>query len=184
MVSESVKKQMAVEKALQQYNHRKLDPGKTWEENLGPVGKWVIQVGEHTLFLNPFNSHWMYFDYIHGSWEKSGYRAGEGFFFLDDKGEFSYQKSPDPKVIPPLHLGMTEEAEGLLPFREREQEFLDLSVRRLEGSLDERSFREEVYKLRLQDQAGVWWQVREEDGGWFRWNGSQWERAVPGQDVE
>lgn len=177
-----IKKQIALEKLLHEYSSRKLDPYKTWEENLGPAESWFIKVGDHTLFLNPFNSHWMHYDSIHGSWEKSGVRAGEGLFDVDEKGEIVYQESPNPEVIPALQLDIPVEAEELQPFWEKEKEFLALSIRREEGSLDEGSFREEVHKLRLQDREGVWWQMREEDGGWLRWDGSRWVPAVPWQE--
>ena len=40
------------------------------------------------------------------------------------------------------------------------------------------AFQDEVAKLRLQDTAGVWWQV-DPQGEWQKWDGTRWASAVP-----
>ncbi len=35
-------------------------------------------------------------------------------------------------------------------------------------------FRTELDKLRFQDENGVWWSLRADDGVWQSWNGSIW----------
>ena len=53
------------------------------------------------------------------------------------------------------------------------------------GTLAAKEFAERVYKLRLKDEQGIWWQVRPEDGGWFIWDGSSWvPAALPGTKTQ
>lgn len=34
-------------------------------------------------------------------------------------------------------------------------------------------------QLRVQDDQGIWWQMRPEDGAWLRWNGISWDAVLP-----
>lgn len=60
---------------------------------------------------------------------------------------------------------------------EVEKKFRDLRERYITRSLSRERFQEEALKLRLQDDAGTWWQVLPSDGSWVRWDGARW---IPG----
>lgn len=59
-------------------------------------------------------------------------------------------------------------------FPEAEQIYLNLKNQLLSGVISQQEFRSRVNELRVLDATGVWWQIREEDGGWLRWTGTAW----------
>ena len=59
-------------------------------------------------------------------------------------------------------------------FPEAEQIYLNLKNQLLSGVISQQEFRNRVNELRVLDVNGVWWQIREEDGGWLRWTGTAW----------
>ncbi|MCW5942254.1 MAG: hypothetical protein KIS66_08475 [Fimbriimonadaceae bacterium] len=48
-----------------------------------------------------------------------------------------------------------------------------------QGAMTPEAFAERVGKLRVTDEAGAWWQINPETGGWVRWNGQAWIPAEP-----
>jgi hypothetical protein len=47
------------------------------------------------------------------------------------------------------------------------------------GQISAPEFAAEVNRLRVQDDAGVWWQPDPGGQGWLRWDGTQWQPGVP-----
>jgi len=60
-------------------------------------------------------------------------------------------------------------------FTEAESRYRTLKILRDSGQILSAEFTSRVHELRLQDIGGVWWQIREQDGRWLRWNGLAWE---------
>ena len=74
------------------------------------------------------------------------------------------------------------EVQGLFPvslFARTHSTYSDLAQLKSSGRIGENEFKEAVARLRLEDAAGVWWQVRAEDGAWLRWDGTAWVEGVP-----
>jgi hypothetical protein len=65
------------------------------------------------------------------------------------------------------------------PFRAVHRQYLFLRAHFDRGGISGEAFTEEVNRLRLQDQSGVWWQIRETDGGWLKWDGAAWVEGKP-----
>ena len=63
-----------------------------------------------------------------------------------------------------------------MTFEDLETRYRELRARWEAGALTESEFLDAVDQLRLQDAAGVWWQIRA-DGAWLRWDGEQWVEA-------
>jgi len=49
------------------------------------------------------------------------------------------------------------------------------------GRISAHEFAAAVNQLRVQDDAGVWWQPDPAGQGWLRWDGAQWQPGVPPQ---
>jgi hypothetical protein len=47
------------------------------------------------------------------------------------------------------------------------------------GRISDQQLREAMARLRCQDDAGAWWQLRPDDGAWLRWDGAAWAPATP-----
>lgn len=144
-----------------------LSPQNTPEEVFGPMEAWIITIGLYRLFLNPLNGYWLYEDTVHDSWEATGFRAGEVLFYLQGE-ELAVKLNPEPPA-------WTEDNR----FTVAEELYRDLHKKLSTGAMDRQAFSKEVEALRLQDQSGSWWQVREADGNWLTWNGSQWVEGSP-----
>jgi len=52
----------------------------TIEEIFGSLESWMLQIGKHTLLLNPVLKEWFYLDKGHQTWEASGFGPGEVIF--------------------------------------------------------------------------------------------------------
>ena len=64
-----------------------------------------------------------------------------------------------------------------------EQSYLNLANQLKAGQITQQQFSAAIGPLRFQDEAGTWWQLRE-DGAWLRWDGKVWldsGRIVAGQ---
>jgi hypothetical protein len=66
-----------------------------------------------------------------------------------------------------------------MDFQKTEQRYPALNKQRSRGSLTAQEFTNRVNELRLDGNNGVWWQVREEEGGWFRWTGDNLVKEIP-----
>jgi hypothetical protein len=66
-----------------------------------------------------------------------------------------------------------------MDFHDAELKYAELKKQFDTGQIGAADFTSGVHELRLQDSKGVWWQIREQDGGWLRWNGSLWEWGNP-----
>ena len=71
---------------------------------------------------------------------------------------------------------------GLLPvspFARIQDTFRQLSGLRDAGRINDEQLREAMARLRCQDEAGAWWQLRPDDRAWLRWDGAVWTPAAP-----
>jgi hypothetical protein len=48
------------------------------------------------------------------------------------------------------------------------------------GTMTREQFLQQVADLRYQDAAGIWHQVRPDDGSWLSWDGKQWIPEISG----
>lgn len=62
---------------------------------------------------------------------------------------------------------------------ELEERYRQLRAQLGAGAIGPQAFTAAVAALRFQDQDGTWWQVRETDGAWLRWDGQGWVRGTP-----
>ncbi len=67
----------------------------------------------------------------------------------------------------------------LLDFVEAERKYSELKDALIAGKVTPEQFTEYATQLRLQTPDGAWWQVDPESGGWRKWDGAQWLKAVP-----
>ena len=73
-------------------------------------------------------------------------------------------------VLTPPPLPATE----LSPAENFEVRYRWLKEQFSQNALTYSQFRDEVNKLRMQDENGTWWQIWEADGRWLYWNGVEW----------
>jgi hypothetical protein len=66
-----------------------------------------------------------------------------------------------------------------MDFHEAVLNYAELKKMRDSQQISRSEFTTRVHELRVQDHKGDWWQVREKDGEWLRWNGSSWEWGKP-----
>lgn len=66
-----------------------------------------------------------------------------------------------------------------MSFEGAEQEFNILKNQLASGKITHPEYLNRVNNLRLQDPAGTWWQIREQDGRWLKWNGTEWILGQP-----
>jgi len=64
-------------------------------------------------------------------------------------------------------------------FSDAEQAYQNLLGQKQAGQLSDAEFNAAVQELRLQTPDGTWWQIREADGAWLRWDGSTWIQSQP-----
>ncbi len=60
----------------------------------GPAEELMVTLGKHTILLNPFYERWLYYDYIHDTWEDMGLKMGEGLIV-------GYENTLGFKKLPP-----------------------------------------------------------------------------------
>ena len=65
-------------------------------------------------------------------------------------------------------------------FSEAQQAYQNLVQQKQAGQLSEAEFIAAVQNLRVQTPDGAWWQIRDSDGVWLRWDGSNWVESQPG----
>ena len=53
---------------------------KTVAEVFGPYENWSLRLGTRLLLLHPVLKEWLYFDELHGTWERTGFGPGEVVF--------------------------------------------------------------------------------------------------------
>lgn len=164
----------------QQALEKKYRPGATiylsaeavLEKVFGALEKWILEVGNYRLLLDPLKGYWLYEDRLHaGSWEFTGFQAGEVLFYLDGE-ELAVRLNPDPPIW---------EEDGRYDLAE--QFYLRLQKRLQMGMISRPAFAQEVEALRLQDREGSWWQVAE-DGNWLTWNGTAWLEGSPAREMQ
>ena len=56
----------------------------TPQELMGTISDWTLEIGPHRVALVPPTGEWLYYDAIHGTWEPTGYKAGEVRFGIRD----------------------------------------------------------------------------------------------------
>jgi hypothetical protein len=66
-----------------------------------------------------------------------------------------------------------------MDFHDAELKYTELKKQLDTSQIAAADFTAHVHELRVLDHNGVWWQIREQDGGWLRWNGSLWEWGNP-----
>ncbi len=181
MVSTKERTQKQIEADLLQKNNESAVPGATVQEVLGPMENWHLRVGDYEFFLNPMTAHWMFYDPVHHCWVRSGHQAGEGSFVLDDMGELSFTPADSPVPVAPIAIPKWQKDPQYQPFFDLEVKYVQLLESFKFQDISEDDFVQSVHQLRLQDPQGIWWQIRPEDGGWYRWDGTQWVDDVPYQ---
>lgn len=62
---------------------------------------------------------------------------------------------------------------------ELEQRYQQYRAQFDRGTMGREAFSAAVAALRFQDPQGVWWQIRESDGLWVRWDGKGWVTGTP-----
>ena len=65
-------------------------------------------------------------------------------------------------------------------FSEAEQSYQNLVQQKQAGELSADEFVAAVQNLRVQTPDGSLWQIRDSDGAWLRWDGSNWVESQPG----
>lgn len=179
MVNKSERTQKMIENDLLQKSRESAAPGATVGEVLGPMEDWHLQVGEYEFFLNPMTAHWMFYDPVHSCWVRTGHQAGEGWFTLDEQKELAFTPAESPMPIPPIPIPNWQRNPQYQPFFDLEERFLSLLESFQFHDIAEDEFLQSVHQLRHVDERGIWWQIRPEDGGWYRWDGSSWVDDVP-----
>ncbi len=76
-------RQKEIEKRLMKPLALELTPGVTFREAFGEFERWILKIGQFSLFLNPINRCWLFYDSIHDIWVDTGFFAGEVEFFLN-----------------------------------------------------------------------------------------------------
>jgi len=83
VIAQHSRTQTEIEQRAAEMMRGPLDPNKTVTELFGPLEDWTLQLGPYRLVYFPFNQRWFYFDFIHESWEDTGYGPGEALFLLE-----------------------------------------------------------------------------------------------------
>ena len=78
------------------------------------------------------------------------------------------RKKPEPEVPDIRHR-----------FNAMKERFFTLLRQRDTGEITPEAFQDAVNMLRLQDQSGTWWQVRNVDGAWLKWDSTTWVEERP-----
>lgn len=63
-------------------------------------------------------------------------------------------------------------------FLQARETYLDLFLKQKSGSLTPDAFQKEVSKLRVQDNNGSLWQIKEDGAGWLKWDGQTWQGGI------
>ena len=113
----------------------------------GPTEELMVTLGKHTIMLNPFYERWLYYDYIHDTWEDMGLKMGEGLIV-------GYEDTLGFKKLPP-----TEKA----PL---ESWYLYLHDETLSGPLKKSELKELLYSKKLPTETLV-----------FSAGMTQWQKA-------
>jgi hypothetical protein len=59
-------------------------------------------------------------------------------------------------------------------FQQAGEAFVQLQSQWQAGQLSRDQFQASVAQLRVQDNAGTWWQIDADSGQWLRWDGTRW----------
>jgi hypothetical protein len=65
-----------------------------------------------------------------------------------------------------------------MSFSQARETYLDLYLQQKAGSLTPDDFQKEVSRLRVQDNNGSLWQLREDGAGWLKWDGQTWQGGM------
>ena len=135
-------------------------PSQSLADVFGPIDNWIMDMGDFQLLLEPSSGSWMFFDKIHDTWDTTGFRAGEVFFFLEND-ELALRPNPEPTIwIHDRRFDLVED----LHFR--------YSRMLAGGIIDQGAFSEKMRWLVIKDRRGNLWKLRESDHVWVTWNGS------------
>lgn len=94
----SMEKQLEIEARFQKLSQEPLRPGETLQQAYGEYGDWSMEMGPYKLLLLPVNGEWVYYDFVHGEWAKTGYKAGEARFYLVGDEDIEVEEMmPGPK---------------------------------------------------------------------------------------
>ncbi len=85
-------------------------------------------------------------------------------------------EAPAAKVEPPVDWEKPSATETR--FAVLGEEYDSLNDLAQAGAISLEEFQEKVNALRLQDAAGIWWQLRS-DGAWLKCDGANWTEAKP-----
>lgn len=74
--------QQQIEMRYEQLRHRVNERDRIMSDVFGPVEDWTLQIGPYQLVLMPVTGEWLYLHPLYGTWERTGYKAGEIEFYL------------------------------------------------------------------------------------------------------
>ena len=179
MVNNAQSSQKDIEAKMARISAEPIVPGASGQDVFGLLEHWFLTLGEYRFFLNPMTASWMFYDPVHQCWVKTDHQAGDGSFVLDDQGELSFIEAEEKVRISPVPVPSWQKNPAYQPFFDLEARYLLRLESFYYDEIGEEDFLEAVYQLRLQDAQGIWWQMRPADGGWYRWEGTQWIEDVP-----
>ena len=92
---------------------RPLTESLVLEQVFGPVENWLLQLGPYHLLYMPIHDRWLYWDWVHETWQDTGHKAFEVEFFLEGD---QVKTRPSPAKPAPSHdLAQQTFAQRLTP---------------------------------------------------------------------
>lgn len=55
----------------------------TLEQAFGPLDQWLLPIGPYHLLYMPIHDRWLYWDWVHETWQDTGHKAFEVEFYLE-----------------------------------------------------------------------------------------------------
>jgi hypothetical protein len=74
--------QQQIEMRYEQVRHSVHARDQIMSDVFGPVEDWTLEIGPYQLVLMPVTGEWLYLHPLYGTWERTGYKAGEIHFYL------------------------------------------------------------------------------------------------------
>lgn len=92
MVTHASEEQAALE-ARAMARWARVEAGElTPEQGMGSMDEWELRLGAHRLALVPSTRQWLFLDPVHGTWEPTGFSAGQAVFGVQD-GELGVRRT-------------------------------------------------------------------------------------------
>jgi hypothetical protein len=92
------KRQSEIEKQFLNLKNKITKSKENLKDVLGEIEGWLLELGEHKLFLDPFNNNWMKYDSINDRWDNTGHKPGEVIFNLDKEKKLLIKKNKIKKI--------------------------------------------------------------------------------------